>query len=55
LCLLDLPRLIAVVFALAVVTPSEGWLIAACAWCAASLAVMAWEFGRRTQANAVEV
>ena len=55
LCLLDLPRLIAVVFALAVVTPSEGWLIAACAWCAASLAVIAWEFGRRSQANAVEV
>ena len=55
LCLLDLPRLIAVVFALAVVTPSQGWLIAACAWCAASLAVIAWEFGRRSQANAVEV
>ena len=55
LCLLDLPRLVAVVFALVLMTPSQGWLIAACLWCVGSLAVIAWEFGSRSQADCVGV
>ena len=45
LCLLELPRFLTVVMTLVLLPLNQGWLIAACLWCGASLAVLAWEVG----------
>ena len=54
LCLLDLPRLVAIVSATLVVTPSQGWIIAAYLWVGGSLGLILWELISSYDAPAVE-
>ena len=54
LCFLDLPRLLATALALLVLTPSQGWVIAACLWVGGSLGLILWELISSYDAPAVE-